>query len=146
MPTASLQVPNPQIPQPFPLNERTLTVTPAINGMFGECGSGGPQSSGWWTFHWVPDNSFVGSIVVMGRIAGQEATTDGVPQVAIPYLALYLNGVIVTPTVSSGGIWTTATITGNTLFQIPTSALNVGLVFNCDSGFGRLYTSSAISG
>lgn len=137
---------NPQSPQPFPLNQRTVRITPTSDGLFGECGSGGSGSAGWWTFQFVPDLTFAGTLVVMGRIAGPDATADGVPMVAIPYLALYLNGQIVTPTLGAGGLWTTAPITGTSLFQVPTAALSAGVVISCSAGFGNLYTLDALAG
>lgn len=137
---------NPQIPAPFPLNQRATRVTPTMDGLFGECGAAGGGSTGWWTFQFVPDITFVGSLIVMGRIAGTDATKDGVPQVAIPYLALYLNGQIVTPTPGIGGVWTTAPITGSTLFQVQTAAMAAGVLFSCSAGFGNLYTLDALAG
>ena len=127
---------NPQIPAPFPLNQRALKITTAVNGMFGECGSAGVGSSGVWAFMWVPDNSFVGSLIVMGRIAGNDAANDGVPLVQIPYRADYLNS---GPT-GSPLSYVTTTITGTSLFYVDTSAKSAGLVIECTQGFGTLYT------
>ena len=133
---------NPQIPQPFPLNQRSLKVTPAINGMFGECGNAGAGAGGVWAFMWVPDNSFVDSLIVMGRIAGIEAANDGVPLVQIPYRADYLNS---GPT-GSPLSYNTTVITGTSLFYVDSWAKTAGLIFECTQGFGMLYTLDTNTG
>jgi hypothetical protein len=137
-----MPISNPQVPAPFPLNQRAIKITPTVNGMFGECGSAGAGSAGTWTFMWVPDPTFAGSLVVMGRIAGNDAASDGVPQVAIPYRASNLNG---TATSSSLNTYTAA-IVGTSLFQVDTAQLAAGLLIECTAGFGTLYSLDTNAG
>lgn len=133
---------NPQL-QTEVFNRQSYAVTTATNGVFLEAGPAGPDALGVWTLEWCPDNGFDGSIVVYGRISGVAANKDGVPFVPIPYLALYLNGRIVTPQPGTRGAYGNDPITGSSLIEIGTGALSVGLLVTCNAGTGMLYARDA---
>lgn len=130
---------NAQIPQPLAANQQTLPINPTQNGVFFECGPAGGGSTGVWTFMWVPDITFDGSLTVMARIAGPAAVADGVVQVPVPYRAAYLNGA---PT-GSPESYANTTITGTSLFFMDTAQLSAGFLVVCAAGFGKLYLLDA---
>lgn len=125
---------------PFPLNTRDkYVINSAVHGLFGELGTGYPDSPGSWLLYWLPDASWDGSMAVMGRIGGESAHTDGVPMVQVPYVALYLNSAV------PGAPYSYATdlIVSTSVFEIRNNALSAGLLFNVNGGFGSLYIRSS---
>lgn len=130
---------NAQIPQPLAANQQTLLIDGSRNGVSFECGPAGGGSTGTWTFQWVPDVTFDGSLTVMGRVAGPAATADGVPQVPVPYRAAYINGAVT----GSPESYTNVPIVGTSLFFMDTAQLSPGFLVTCNAGFGKLYLLDA---
>lgn len=119
--------------------DRSIRVTPDLHGSFGELGPGGAsQSVGLWTFHFVPDMSFVGDLTVVGRISEDQAAANLVAFVPTPYRIGSLNNVAQI-TAGQGWPWVSASISQNALFSVPANAVDVGIFFNCTAGFGWLY-------
>jgi hypothetical protein len=96
----------------------------------------GGEDAGVWVFHFVPDpdDPFDGTLVIEGRIQGQQAYEDAVAFAPIPYRPAILNGV------ASDYTLTTAAITGESLITVPATAIAVSVLVSCASGKGTLYS------
>lgn len=116
--------------------DRSIKITPDLDGSIGQCGPGGSSHSvGAWLVHFTPDASFMGSLAIMGRSQEQDAATNQAPFAGpIPYRSLYLNGA---PAAVPYG-FDTAIITLTSVIQVPAN-LDVGVLFQCSGGFGWLY-------
>ncbi len=96
----------------------------------------GGASAGMWVLQFVsdPDDPFVGSLSIQGRIQGQQAFTDEVPFAPVPYRAAILNGVLSDYSLQS------AAIDSHSLFYVPATGAAIALLASVTSGHGVLYS------
>src|ERR1700692_4334818 len=81
--------------QTYPRNTPTWLITHAHHGNIGGCGDPTPAdgAAGIWCFDFVPDQSWSGSLNIMGRGPGL-STSDQTGYLLIPYRKVYFNGAI----------------------------------------------------
>ena len=114
--------------------QNAYRVTTVDHGMFCVLGTVSPRTVGLWSVQFVPDQSFVGQLGVVGRIAGKDATDDAVGFGSIPYRRVQLGGVA-----SDNAMVADAIPHTGALILVPASGLTVALLVDCTAGFGDVY-------
>jgi hypothetical protein len=119
---------------PYPIPNR-YRVTPADDGKILKLGNAASGEVGTWLVQFVPDMTFAGDLVVMGRVDHAEAQTDNVPYVPVRYRAAYLN------TASADYALVETAVVSGSILQIPASGLSIALLASCTAGYGYLYAT-----
>lgn len=122
----------------FPVSG-SIRIEPSQDGSIMQFGPGGAsQSVGALLLHFSAGLNWVGSLAVMGRSSQAEATTNLVGFVPVPYRALFLNmAEPATPYALTPG---STLLTTTSIIQVPAN-LTIGMLVNCQSGFGWLYVT-----
>lgn len=119
----------------YPITQR-YQITVADNGKFPTLGVVSRDESGCWHLTFVPDDSFVGSIAIVGRSSGKDIAGDGNGFGSIPFRRVQIAGVasdnslVTTPYANSTGM----------IAIIPADGLSVALLVECTAGFGYAYS------
>lgn len=117
----------------YPIGRR-YRITTADHGLFPTLGNVSDQETGAWHVTFVPDESFVGSIAIVGRASGKDIREDGYGFGSIPYRRVQVGGV------ASDNALTTATNSTGMIAIIPADGLSVAILVDCTAGFGFLYS------
>lgn len=120
----------------YPANAADWTASPEYDGLFLELGDATTYAqTGAVCVQFVPDVNFVGEFAVMGRPLNQPTTAadTGAPFVPVAYVAVNVNGAAVLRPYS------TATITGPGIIEVPANGLSVGLLVSCTAGTCQLW-------
>jgi hypothetical protein len=112
---------------------RSQRIVAGTDGQLLILGDVNEVEGGAWAVHFVPDASFVGTLIVLGRARGRAADTDGVGFAPIPYRRISLNNVAQDYAIVQD------TITNTAIIQIPSAGLSVAILVNCSAGFGFVY-------
>lgn len=117
----------------YPVGRR-YKITTADNGLFPTLGNVSDNEVGSWHITFVPDDSFVGSIAIVGRPAGKDAAGDNVGFGSIPYRRVSVSGVasdhkLVADTNSTGLI-----------ALVPADGMSIALLVECTAGFAYVYS------
>ena len=119
----------------YPIGTRRYKVTTADHGMFGVLGDVSDREVGLWSVQFVPDTTFVGSLGVVGRIAGKETADDDVGFGSVPYRRVQVGGVA-----SDNAVVSTPITSAGATVLIPASGLSVAFLVDCTFGYGHLYS------
>lgn len=90
----------------------------AATYVFGDAGVG---NAGGFIFH-IFANGATFSLTTAARVAGQQAETDALAMVAVPYKKMFLNAA------AGDNTYVTTPITGTSLILVPSFGQSVGLV------------------
>lgn len=130
-------------PNIFPL-DRALRIDATVNGNIAVLGAAGIDTSGGaWNLDLVPDGTWDGSIVIVGRgrltprpSAGALGTPTDVPFVPVPFHQVYRAEAVQLALYEMVNM----PLTNRSIIQIPSNGLDVGILINCNAGFAWLYT------
>jgi len=112
---------------------RSQRIVTATDGQLLELGDVNEVEGGAWSVHFVPDASFTGAFIIMGRARGRGAAADGVGYSPIPYRRISLNNVAQDYAIVQDIITNTAIII------VPAAGLSVAILVNCSAGFAFVY-------
>ena len=114
----------------FPVSGQRFTITSANQGgtaVFGNVSDQNPF--GTWTFQFMPDESFVGTVAIMGRAARFPTTDTSLAFVPIPYRRVTIANVASDYTLVSAQLVGTPDI-----IMVPANGLAIGLAMTCSAG------------
>ncbi len=100
------------------------------NGDYLEIGPGGTaQTGGVLAIQFIPDGSFVGSVIIMGKVMGTAAREANVQFMPVMYRPITINNVA-----TDFSVPTAAAVTGPSTINVPSNGVSVALFVECTAG------------
>lgn len=110
-------------------SSRKFAILPSDNGDFLEIGPAGTSSTGGvMAIQFIPDASYVGQVLIAGRVFGPAAQDAGATPMPISYRRVTVNNV------ASDYALTTDPITGATTINVPSNGISISLAVICSAG------------